>query len=155
MTTITFGKHNGKTTNEVAMIDEGYAKWAAANLKSAAWRKAFADALDALPEKTVEQVAMARFRADDDPGASLDDYLNHAREEREDELEYQRRHEAVAEIIRRWATEAGQPVEKIFGVVNRFIHMPADEWQSIPASQFSTPKQFELFQRCMAEIDAL
>ena len=42
---ITFGKYNGSTVNEVAIADPSYAGWAAQNMKSAEWRKAFADAL--------------------------------------------------------------------------------------------------------------
>ena len=42
---ITFGKYSGETVLNVAIADPSYAAWAAQNLKSADWRKAFADAL--------------------------------------------------------------------------------------------------------------
>lgn len=62
---INFGKYAGSTVKEVAIVDPGYASWAANNLKNAAMRNAFAQALIDAKSATVEEIAAAH----EDPGS--------------------------------------------------------------------------------------
>lgn len=152
MTTITFGKHAGKTPIEVAMGDPDYAAWAVTNLKSTTWRQAFADALVTARDKSAEEIAKARYnlRPSEDHDIPYGDYLNSLREEREDAAAWEAEEQERATIIARWAAEAGVDAGKLRKTVSNFL----GSWQDAAPERFSSPSMYDLFCKYMAEIEA-
>lgn len=116
---INFGKYAGYTAKEVAIVDSGYAAWAANNLKNAAMRQAFAQAPIDAKSATVEEIASAH----EDP--SSEHYGKVLAMVADDKAKEQRIKAQKAEIINRYAKLMNVPaktlVEKAKGMFMRDI----------------------------------
>lgn len=148
MTTITFGKHSGKTTNQLKSIDPEYLRWGAQNLRSDYWREEFAKAVATITEMD-EARALTR-----DGDIDLDDALNYVRETNEIEAENERQYEAckAAEdaVLAKWAEFMEHSVEKMRGIRRRF----EADWEEVTYCGFSSYGAYENFRAMMAECDA-
>lgn len=135
---LNFGKYNGVEINEVAIADPGYSAWAAANLKNAALRKAFADAIIAAKSATVEQVIEAEVGSD---------APEHIKQMVRDDYEAERASKArKAEIINRYA--------KVFGVAPKDLCEKVKSLlgREIERRFFSSEEKFNQFSQMMEEI---
>lgn len=112
---ITFGKYNGSEVTHVAITDPGYASWAAHNLKSAEWRKAFADALKAAKNATVEEVASAHESPDSPHYAKVLAMVS------ADKAKEDRQQAEINACLAEYAVKANVSVEKFSKVVMSFV----------------------------------
>lgn len=148
---ITFGKYQGKTVDWVAKADPDYARWAAGNLRNRQWSQAFERALRAAAQAPAAEVARVRAAAWSDgvEEAPYGEILDEVRRERAEQQSLAR----IADLERQWASEAGVPVEKVKAIVRMALHADED-WREWTASRFSGERQYSLFRRYMAEIEA-
>lgn len=116
---INFGKYAGSTAKEVAIVDPGYASWAANNLKNATMRQAFAQALIDAKRATVEEIASAHV---DPSSVHYGKVLEMVKDDAAKEQAVKAR---KAEIINRYAKLMNVPaktlVEKAKGVYTHDI----------------------------------
>jgi hypothetical protein len=108
MTTITFGKYNGKTVDELRHIDPQYLRWGARELRSATWRAAFAAAAAKI---TLEDEARIIARQDGiDFYEALQLLKDEEAEAAEQQREAQERKAKEAAILSRYASQLNRPV---------------------------------------------
>lgn len=146
---LTFGKYNGKTALEVAMIDEGYATWAANNLKSGAWQAEFKSALAQLHggKLSAEVVGKTRYNAalQSDTGHEMDnisaeDFVAEAAAELSERAAY-------AKLLATYAKALGCNVEKLKSIYHAY---GAD----VKANAFSTTEKYNAYMQFVRAYDA-
>jgi len=137
--TINFGKYAGSTAKEVAIVDPGYAAWAANNLKNAAMRNAFAQALKDAKSATVEEIAAAH----EDP--SSDHYGQVLEMVKTDKASATKETIRINQILSDWSAESGQTVQKLKAISERY----ACDWDIAPASMFSSATTHQMFVKYM------
>lgn len=145
---ITFGKYNGETVLNVAIVDAGYAAWAAQNLKSADWRKAFAHALKAAKSASAEEIATAHESPDSPHYAKV---LEMAKADKAKEAAHQAEVDAC---IGKWAAQMNVAIEKIAPIIMDYAQRNIDPAMLNPA-KFSSPAKYEAFKACLAEVIAI
>ena len=146
--TITFGKYSGSTVNEVAIVDSGYASWAAQNLKAAEWRKAFADALVAAKSATAEEIAAAHESPDSPHYAKV---LVSVKADKAKEAAH------AAEIdacIAKWSVQMNVAVEKVAPAIKSYADRNTDP-AMLDSKKFSSPAKYEAFKSCLVEVIAI
>jgi hypothetical protein len=148
MKTITFGKYNGSTVNEVAIADPGYAGWAAQNMKSAEWRKAFADALVATKSATVEEIAAAHVSPD-----SIH-YGKVLEQVKADKAKEDRQRKEIDDCIANWAAQMNVAIEKIAPAIKSYADRNIDP-DMLDSKKFSSPAKYEAFKSCLVEVIAM
>jgi len=139
---ITFGKYNGSEVNHVAITDPSYAAWGAQNLKSADWRKAFADALKAAKAATVEEIASAHESPDSPNYAKVLSMVS------ADKAKEARQQAEINACLAEYAAKANAPAEKFGKVVMSFVE------RMIPPSAVD-PQKFSSRNTYQAVIDAM
>lgn len=145
---ITFGKYNGSTALEVAIVDSGYASWAAHNMKSAEWRKAFADALVAAKSATAEQVAAAH-ESPDSPR-----YTQVLAMVQADKAKETAHTTEIDACIAKWATEMNVAFEKVAPAIKSYADRNIDP-AMLDSKKFSSPAKYEAFKACLVEVIAI
>jgi hypothetical protein len=149
MTIITFGKYNGKTTEELRRIDPQYLRWGARELRSATWRAAFAAAA---AKVTLEDEAVVIAREDGiDFYEALQLVRDQAAEEAEQQREAQERKAKEAAILSRYASQLNRPVEQLRRLSVQFVA----DWDEQPASRFSSAEAHAAFCAMMQELEAI
>lgn len=145
---ITFGKYNGSEVNHVAITDPGYASWAAQNLKSADWRKAFADALKAAKNATVEEVASAHESPDSPHYAKVLAMVS------ADKAKEDRQQAEINACLAEYAVKANVSVEKFSKVVMSFVERMTPP-SAIDPAKFSSRNTYQAVVDAMNAVDKL
>jgi len=143
--TITFGKHNGATPNQLKSIDADYLRWGAKNLKSAQWAAAFSKALETLT--IVEEAQSMAIE-----GIGFDEAIGHLRgmqaQQEADDAAYDAMRDAQEAVIRQWAPKfQGQTEAQIRGIASRMEW----DWNDTPRRNFSSDESFQNFRQMMTE----
>ena len=146
--TITFGKYNGSTVNEVAIADPGYASWAAQNLKSTEWRKAFADALVAAKSATVEEIAAAHVSPDSVHYGKVLEQV------KADKAKEDRQRKEIDDCIARWSAQMNVAIEKVAPAIKSYADRNIDP-AMLDSKKFSSPTKYEAFKACLVEVIAI
>jgi hypothetical protein len=146
--TITFGKYNGSTVNEVAIADPGYAGWAAQNMKSADWRKAFADALVAAKSATVEEIAAAHESPD-----SIH-YGKVLEQVKADKAKEDRQRKEIDDCISRHARAVNVNPAKLSEIIKGFTSRDVFAHKLDPA-KFSSEEKYQAVYDCLNEVYAI
>jgi len=148
MATITFGKYNGKTTDELKSIDPEYLRWGARELRSQYWRNEFARAT-----ATITRLDEARAIAKDGDVcvAEAMDYLNEV-QRHEDEIAAQMAAADAAEleVLKKWAPIMGKSVAQLRSIRNSY----RTDWNEVPARMFSSSEAHRNFCAMMLEVEA-
>jgi hypothetical protein len=146
---LTFGKYSGKTALEVAMIDSGYAIWAANNLKSSMWQAEFSSALKQINSGAVaaEVIGKARYNEalQSDTGREMDhvsakSFVEEAAEELNERAAYNK-------MFADYANKLGTSVDKLKSIYNKFQ-------SDVKASAFSSSEKYDIYMKfCQAHDD--
>lgn len=145
---ITFGKYSGSTVNEVAIVDPGYASWAAQNMKSADWRKAFADALVAAKSATVEEIAAAHESPDSPRYAKVLEMV------KADKAKEDRHNAEIDECISRHAKSVNVNPAKLSEIIKGFTSRGVFDHNLDPV-KFSSKEKFQAVCDCLNEVYAI
>lgn len=145
---ITFGKYNGSEVSHVAITDPGYASWAAHNLKSAEWRKAFADALKAAKNATVEEIASAHESPDSPHYAKVLAMVS------ADKAKEDRQQAEINACLAEYAVKANVSVEKFSKVVMSFVDRMISP-SAIDPAKFSSRNTYQAVVDAMNAVDKL
>ena len=145
---ITFGKYNGSEVNHVAITDPGYASWAAQNLKSADWRKAFADALKAAKTATVDEIASAHESPESPHYAKVLAMVN------ADKAKEARQQAEINACLAEYAAKANVNVEKFSKVVMSFVERMTPP-SAIDPQKFSSRNTYQAVIDAMGAVDKL
>jgi hypothetical protein len=145
---ITFGKYSGETALNVAIVDPSYASWAAQNLKSADWRKAFADALLSAKSATVEEIAAAHESPD-----SIH-YNNVVEQVKADKAKEDRQRKEIDDCIAKWAAQMNVAIEKVAPAIKSYADRNIDP-AMLDGKKFSSPAKYEAFKSCLVEVIAI
>ena len=143
---LTFGKYSGKTALEVAMIDSGYAVWAANNLKSTMWQAEFSSALEQINSGAVAAEAIGKARYNEalqsDTAHEMDNvsakaFIAEAAEELNERAAY-------TKLFADYAAELGVSVDKLKSIYGKFQ-------SDVQYMNFSSPeKKIIYMQFCQA-----
>ncbi len=136
---INFGKYAGSTAKEVAIVDPGYAAWAASNLKNAAMRSAFTQALKDAKSATAEEVAAAHV----DP--SSQHYGKVVEMVKADQAAATKETARINKILSDWSAESGHPVQKLKAISDRY----SCDFEDAPAHMFSSTTVYQIFLKYM------
>ncbi len=146
--TITFGKYSGSEVNHVAITDPGYASWAAQNLKSAEWRKAFADALKAVKSATVEEIASAHESPDSPHYAKVLAMVS------ADKAKEDRQQAEIDACLAEHAAKANVNADKFSKVVMSFVERMTPP-SAIDPAKFSSRNTYQAVVDAMNAVDKL
>lgn len=145
---ITFGKYSGSEVNHVAITDPAYAAWAAQNLKSTDWRKAFADALKAAKIATVEEIASAHESPDSPHYAKVLAMVS------ADKAKEDRQQVEINACLAEYAAKANVSAEKFGKVVMSFVERMIPP-SAIDPQKFSSPAAYQAVIDAMNAVDKL
>lgn len=145
---ITFGKYSGSEVNHVAITDPSYAAWAAQNLKSADWRKAFADALKAAKSATVEEIASAHESPDSPHYAKVLAMVS------ADKAKEDRQQAEIDACLAEYAAKANVSTDKFSKVVMSFVDRMISP-AAIDPAKFSSRNTYQAVVDSMNAVMAL
>lgn len=145
---LTFGKFRGQDTESLKKSKGGisYLEWGSENLRDIKLRKIFADTLASITDHDHALVM------EQEEGINYEEALSYlqdmrAREE-ENQKEYEKDHSRKEQLIQAWAKESNQPIEKIRGIVYKYMM----HWENVSRQDFSSDQAYNIFVRYMNEI---